>query len=356
MVSWIIGGSLYLLAAGIYWAVYKLSYRLIKPEENEISVKVRKRLKWPGLILLMLFVTSINLYVIELYDWLLPVIKQSLTILYILTVAWILVIGIRLLKHFVLDRYDINTRDNLKARKIYTQFKIIERILIVLVVLLALAFSLMTFDGIKRIGVSIFASAGVAGLILGLAAQKVIGGVLAGFQIALTQPIRLGDAVIVENEWGWIEEINLTYVVIKIWDWRRIVVPTTYFIEKPFQNWTRNSANIMGTVFIHTDYSVPFQALRDAFEKTLEQSILWDRKVKVMQVTDALERSVEIRLLMSAVDSPTAWDLRVEIREKMLIFLQENYPHSLPHTRLLINEPTNENRGEAIPPPPPTGF
>jgi small-conductance mechanosensitive channel len=192
----------------------------------------------------------------------------------------------------------------------------------------------MTFDSIRRIGVSLFASAGVAGIIIGFAAQKLIASVLAGFQIALTQPIRIDDVVIVENEWGWIEEITLTYVVVRIWDKRRLILPSTYFIENPFQNWTRVSADILGTVFIYTDYTVPVDELRSEFTRILEESDLWDGQTNVMQVTNATDKTLEIRALMSTADSPTAWDLRVLVREKLIHFLQQNYPESLPRTRI----------------------
>ena len=157
---------------------------------------------------------------------------------------------------------------------------------------------------------------------------------LAGIQIAITQPFRIDDAVVVENEWGWIEEINLTYVVVRIWDKRRLVLPSTYFLEKPFQNWTRTTAEILGTVFIYTDYTIPFQPLRDELTRLLSESDLWDQKVNVLQVTDSTESTVEIRILVSAKNSPTAWDLRVYIREKMIEFIQKNYPQSLPRTRV----------------------
>ena len=238
----------------------------------------------------------------------------------------------------------MDEKDNLKARKVYTQFRVLERIIIFTVILIATAIALMTFDGIKRIGISLFASAGVAGIIIGFAAQKLLGSILAGFQIALTQPIRIEDVVIVENEWGWIEEITLTYVVVRTWDKRRLIVPTTYFIEKPFQNWTRVSADILGTVFIYTDYQVPIGELRKEFTRILEESNLWDGKVNVMQVTNATEKTVEIRALMSTVDSPTGWDLRVLVREKLISFLQENYPRSLPRMRV---EMTSSPQGQS---------
>jgi len=199
----------------------------------------------------------------------------------------------------------------------------------------------MLFDEVKRIGISLFASAGVAGVIIGLAAQRVIGAVLAGIQIAITQPIRLDDVVVIEGEWGRIEEITLTYVVVRIWDQRRLVVPSTYFFEKPFQNWTRTSAEILGTVFIYTDYHVSFDALRKELTRLLESTPLWDKRVNVLQVTDAKQNSVEVRALMSAKDSGTAWDLRVFVREKLIEFLQKNYPGSLPRTRVLIEGKEN---------------
>jgi small-conductance mechanosensitive channel len=163
-----------------------------------------------------------------------------------------------------------------------------------------------------------------------------VGALLAGIQIAITQPFRVDDAVVVENEWGWIEEINLTYIVVRIWDKRRLVLPTTYFLEKPFQNWTRNSADIIGSVYIYTDYNISFEALREELTRLLNGSNLWDKKVNVLQVTDSRESALEIRILVSAKNSPTAWDLRVYIREKMIEFIQKNYPSSLPRTRIIL--------------------
>jgi small-conductance mechanosensitive channel len=262
------------------------------------------------------------------------IVSHIIKVLIIALVTWVIIRAINLARDTILRQYDIGVEDNLKARRVYTQFRILEKILIFIVILIAIAVALMTFESIKRIGISLFASAGVAGIIIGFAAQKLIASVLAGFQIAITQPIRIDDVVIVENEWGWIEEINLTYVVVRIWDKRRLIVPTTYFIEKPFQNWTRVSADILGTVFIYTDYSVPIDLLRKAFLEMLKETELWDGKVGVLQVTNATDRVMEIRALMSAENSPTAWDLRVLIREKLIVYLQEQHPDSLPRTRV----------------------
>lgn len=270
--------------------------------------------------------------------------SHMIRVVIILLVTWLIIRSINLAREMILRQYDLGVEDNLKARRVYTQFKILERIIIFLVILIATGIILMTFEGIRRIGISLFASAGVAGVIIGFAAQKLIASVLAGFQIAITQPIRIDDVVIVENEWGWIEEINLTYVVVRIWDKRRLIVPTTYFIEKPFQNWTRVSADILGTVFIYTDYSVPVDLLREAFLEMLKETDLWDGKVGVMQVTNATDRVMEIRALMSAANSPTSWDLRVLIREKLIAYLQEHHPDALPRTRVELTPPGDNEK------------
>ncbi len=262
------------------------------------------------------------------------------SILLIISMAWGLIVVIRIFKWIFLEKYDTSEANNLRSRKLHTQFNILERIVIFLIVIVAIGLILMLFEDVRRIGISVFASAGVAGIIIGLAAQRMIAAVLAGLQIAITQPIRLDDVVIIEGEWGRIEEIALTYVVVNIWDKRRLVVPSTYFFEKPFQNWTRTTSEILGTVFLYTDYHVSFEALRKELTRLLESTPLWDGKVNVLQVTDAKERSIEIRALMSAKDSGTAWDLRVFIREKLIEFLQKNYPESLPKTRVFIeNQP-----------------
>lgn len=268
--------------------------------------------------------------------------SSVVTIGIIFSVTWFLIVAIKIAKLQMLKKYDFSTEDNLKARKVYTQFLVLENIVIFIIVLLALGVALMSFESIRSIGVSVLTSAGIAGIIVGFSAQKAIGTLLAGIQIAITQPIRLDDVVIVEGEWGRIDEITLTYVVVKIWDKRRLVVPSTYFIENPFQNWTRESSDILGTVFIYTDYEVPFDKLREELTRLLESTPLWNGDVNVLQVTDATERTVQIRALMSAKDSPTAWDLRVFVREKLLVFLKENYPDSLPKTRIRIYDTEKE--------------
>jgi small-conductance mechanosensitive channel len=237
----------------------------------------------------------------------------------------------------VLLRHRIDERDNLRARSIHTQVLVLKKVVVSVIVIFTLASMLMVFDSVRQFGASILASAGIAGIIVGLAAQRSIATLLAGFQIAVTQPIRVDDVVIVENEWGRIEDITLTYVVVRIWDLRRLVLPITYFIEQPFQNWTRVSAELLGTIYLHVDYTVPLAALRDELTRILNASKLWDGKVNVLQVTEAKERDLELRALVSAADASIAWDLRCEVREKLIDFLQRNYPHSLPKVRASLD-------------------
>ncbi|RAJ14283.1 mechanosensitive ion channel family protein [Arenibacter echinorum] len=334
----------FVLLAILYVSTYFILRRLGSNPKYLIPKDAMKRVSLPLFILFLSFLLrSKSLHTLLYLNDYSFVIKKTSTLLIIFSITWLILVALKVSKNLIIKNYDVGTSDNLKARKIYTQFNILERIFIVVVIVLALGAALMSFESIREIGVSLFASAGVAGIIIGFSAQKLIGSILAGIQIAFTQPIKFDDVVIVEGEWGRIEEITLTYVVINIWDKRRLIVPTTYFIENPFQNWTKTSADIMGTVFIHTDYRVPFDKLREELTRILSSTDLWDGKVNVLQVTDAKAQSVEIRALMSAVDSPTAWDLRVLVREKLIGFLQENYPESLPHTRLyLTDQPTTK--------------
>ncbi len=266
-------------------------------------------------------------------------INHVLSIILIAILAYFFINFVGLVREVLIKRYDVSVEDNLYARKVATQFRIVERVIIFITVVVAISIALMTFERIRQVGVSILASAGIVGIIVGFAAQKSLGTILAGIQIALSQPIRIDDVVIVEGEWGRIEEINLTYVVVRIWDERRLVVPITYFIEKPFQSWTRVSSELIGTVFIYADYSTPMEAMRKEFNTLLEESPLWDKRVAAMQVTDANERTIQIRMLASAKNSGSAFDLRCMLREKMIAFLQQNYPGSLPRTRMELDQP-----------------
>lgn len=275
-------------------------------------------------------------------DW----VGHLFLILLLVLIGWT---AILLTNHFsdrAIRRHRMDTEDNLVARKFVTQVRVLRRTAVIVLVIFTVAAVLLTFESVQKYGVSLFASAGAAGLILGLAARPVLANLIAGIQIAITQPIRLEDVVIVEGEWGWVEEIFATYVVVRIWDWRRMVVPLSYFIENPFQNWTRESASIIGSVFWYLDYTVPVAELRAKLEEVVGNSPHWDGQVVNLQVTDTDKDTISIRGLMSARTSPQAWDLRCEVREKMIDWLQREYPETLPRLRAeLETQPIRQASG-----------
>lgn len=303
--------------------------------QDEIRLIIKK-IKWPVICIILSLAAMVAITSYQGTVYYEYALYKTFNLTLIFGIAWALVSMVIVLKAIMLSKYDLTAKDNLGARKVFTQYDILERIVIAVIVIVTVSVALMSFQSIREIGVSLFASAGIIGIIIGLAAQKLIGVFLAGIQLAITQPIRIDDVVIVEGEWGWIEDINLTFVVIKIWDKRRLVVPTTYFIEKPFQNWTRVSADILGTVFIYTDYTFPVEALRQEVGRLLKETDLWDGQTNVLQVTDTNDKTMELRVLVSAPDSPTAWDLRVWLREKLITFIQQEYPDSLPKTRVVL--------------------
>ena len=321
------------LALAAHWLLFKFMRRMALRKKGifwELLVRYQRRpakLILPVLAVLAI-VPGLRLPPEAAY-WL----AHALGVLLIASIAWAAVATLDVLQDFVAKEHVIETADNLAARRIRTQVQVLRHIASVVIVLIAIAVMLMTFPSIRHLGESLFASAGLAALVGGLAARSTLSNLFAGMQIALTQPIRLEDVVLVEGEWGWIEEITTTYVVVRVWDLRRLVVPLSYFIEKPFQNWTRTTADLLGTAFIYTDYTVPIEAVRQELHRILEGSELWDKKVWGLQVTNASDRSVELRALMSAPDGSQSWDLRCYVREKLIEFLQRQYPDSLPKTR-----------------------
>ncbi|HML28803.1 MAG TPA: mechanosensitive ion channel [Hyphomicrobium sp.] len=274
--------------------------------------------------------------------------SRALGFAFIILSGWVALIATKIAADFYLRRFDVLADDNLLARKHYTQVRILQRAAETLIVIVTVGAALMTFEAVRQYGVSLFASAGVAGVVVALAARPVFANLIAGVQIAMTQPIRVYDAVVVEGEWGWIEEITSAFVVIKLWDWRRLVVPLSYFIEKPFQNWTRENASIIGSVFVHADYTIPVERVLRKLAEIAKASPLWDGQVVNLQVTDATEGTVELRALVSARTSPSAWDLRGEVREKLIAFLQEELPETLPRVRASIaDRPVSARRAKS---------
>ncbi len=317
----------------VYWIVFHMLARLAEKTESLLDIELVKRWKGPARFFLPLIFILLIAPTLKFPAEVLVPLHQLFSIGFILAVAWFLINTLLGLSDLLLSRYDVESHDNLKARAIHTQINVLVKIIVVIIAVIATACILMTFEMVRQIGVSLLASAGIAGIIVGFAAQRSLGALLAGIQIVLTQPIRIDDVVIVEGEWGRIEEINLTYVVVRIWDMRRLVVPITYFLEKPFQNWTRVSADLLATVFLYTDYTVSVETVREELHRLLQGSSEWDGKVWGVQVTNATDRTMEIRALMSAADSGAAWNLRCEMREKLIDFIQKKYPESLPRLR-----------------------
>ncbi len=254
-------------------------------------------------------------------------------ILLIATIGWILIKAVQALFYYLEHKLGVGSNET--SRKNLTKLKIFERIVSVLITVLTIAAALMTFDQVRSIGVSLLTSAGIAGIIAGLAAQKSIGAIFAGIQIAITEPIRLDDQVIVEGQNGIIEEIKTTYVVVRLWDEKRLILPVNYFLDNPFQNWTRNSNNVLGTVFLYVDYNLPVNDLRNYLSIILKDHPKWDKRLANIQVTDSKENYMELRILLSGSDSGTNFDLQVDVREKMVKYINDNYPDSFVKMRII---------------------
>ncbi|MDE3137118.1 MAG: mechanosensitive ion channel [Acidobacteriota bacterium] len=323
--------------------VHSLAYRLLADLVSHTSGSLDdsfvRRSRKPVKLILPLLAAIVTLGTLPLPHSVVGPLRHIAGLALIGASAWLAISLLGVIDDAVELKFRIDVKDNLTARRVQTQVKVLQRIVTVVIVIVTVSIGLMTFPEIRQVGTSLLASAGLAGLIVGLAARSTLENLLAGVQVALTEPIRIDDVVIVEGEWGRIEEIRTSYVVVRIWDLRRLVVPISYFIQHPFQNWTRTSADLMGTVFLYVDYTVPIDPVREELKRILEASRdLWDGKVCVLQVTDSKERTLELRALMSSADSGAAWDLRCRVREKLVEFLQKNYPDSLPRVRAEIRD------------------
>jgi small-conductance mechanosensitive channel len=286
------------------------------------------------LIFVILLLINFWLPIVPLTPGARYVIDKIIDILLTVSFAGILIALVKVGQDYFYHRYDLNKPDNLKERKVRTQIMYLRRVLVGIIVIVTICVILLTFDNLRKLGTGLLAGVGIGGIIIGFAAQRSLANLLAGFQIAFTQPLRIDDALVVEGEFGYVEEITLTYVVLHLWDQRRLILPINYFIEKPFQNWTRTTAEMLGTVTLYVDYSVALESLRAEFKRLLEASPLWDRRTSAIQVTNVSENNVEVRALVSAANSGDAFDLRCYIRENLVAYLQKNYPESLPKTRM----------------------
>jgi small-conductance mechanosensitive channel len=320
-----------------YVILFKVMFRFAARPGTSLQQALVLRWRHPAKLLLPLLATLMIMPSLQLPEKLAELLQHMGGLTLIGAITWLLISTISGLRELVLLRYDVTASDNLKARAVSTQVNVLVKIAMVLILVIAGATMLMTFDKVRQVGVSLLASAGIAGVIIGFAAQRSLTTLIAGIQIAITQPIRLDDVVIVEGEWGRIEEITLTYVVVCIWDLRRLVLPITYFLEKPFQNWTRVSADLLGTVTLHCDYRVPVAAVRAELQNILAGTELWDGKASGLVVLDATDKTVILRALVSAQNSGDAWDLRCHVREKLVEFLQLEYSDCLPRLRAEVD-------------------
>lgn len=265
--------------------------------------------------------------------WLIGPLRHAMVVLLIGAITWLLLRVVRVTREAVAELNPVDAADNLVARSRITQARVLTRTLNVVILFVGLSLALMTFPSARQIGASLLASAGIAGLAVGLAARPVIGNLLAGLQIALTQPIRIDDVLVIEGEWGRVEEITGTYVVVAIWDQRRLVVPLQYFIEKPFQNWTRQTAELLGSVMLWVDYRMPVEPVRAELKRLCSEDPDWDGRVADVQVTDTSATAMQLRLLVSSADSGRNWDLRCRVREAIIAFIAREHPHCLPQLR-----------------------
>jgi small-conductance mechanosensitive channel len=320
-----------LLALLLHAVAYRVAFRLLRP--SGVAASFARRIRWPTRLIVLAFVLTAVLPTLRIAPDLGLLLQRVASLSLIAMFGWMAVSVVNLGGDIVALRYNIAIADNLTARKVQTQLRVLKRTVNVAIIVVAASIMLMTIPEVRNFGVSLFASAGVAGLAIGLAARPAISNLIAGLQIALSQPIRLDDVVVVEGEWGRIEEIGSTFVTVRIWDERRLVVPLSYFIEKPVQNWTLRGAELIGTVFWYLDYTAPLDAMRRKLDELVRASPHWDGRVAVLQVTDTKPNVIEVRALVSAANSGAAFDLRCEVREKMIAYLKEHHPECLPRVR-----------------------
>ncbi|MDA9430744.1 mechanosensitive ion channel family protein [Bradyrhizobium sp. CCBAU 51627] len=336
--SWFIGLGLVVGAIMVALSFYRFAVWLLNrafgTRRPLLSVFI-ERTSGPAQLALCLAAVALVLPLAPLDDAFRTPLTRLFVVAFIALIGWI---STRIVDMSA-ARYLQNFRDvteNFIARKHVTQIRVFKRVIDTIIVIITVSAALMTFDSVRQYGVSLFASAGAAGIIVGLASRPLLSNLIAGLQIAITQPIRIEDAVIIENEWGWVEDIAATYVVIRLWDWRRMVVPLSYFIEKPFQNWTRDTASLIGVIALHVDYRADVPRIRRWLEGAVKESKLWDGAVVNLQVIDADSRTIELRALVSARNAPQSWDLRCEIREKLIAFIRDEMPEALPRERAIL--------------------
>lgn len=340
--DWIASLIIFAIFVVLGAVLHRLVFRLLKRTTENAGLLWRSlvgRTEQPVRLAVFAAAMAFASSVAPLTNYQTDIVRHILVLVLIGLLAWTARIALHIWMTIYLRKFELNASDNLMARKHVTQSRILQRVANVLIIMVAFSWAMMTFEPVRQYGVSLLASAGAAGIVAGLALQPVLKNIFAGIQLAITQPIRIDDALLVEGEWGKVEEITSTYVVVKIWDWRRLVLPLSYFIENPFQNWTRETASLIGTVTIFLDFTIPVAKLREKAQEIAKASPLWDGDVFAVQVVDFHEATMEIRILVSARNSPEAFDLRCEVRENLITFIQDEYPETLPKTRALLTSP-----------------
>ena len=334
------------LALGIHRFGARVVMRIARP--HPLTSVVLRYIDKPSLfVLVILVLDGVWSEAPDTLDFIEPL-RDVTAIALIAALTWLSVRSAAAIGEAIIRAHPLDAADNLQARRIHTQARVLARSVMIVIVIVGMGGALMTFPNVRQFGASLLASAGVAGLVAGIAARPVLGNLIAGLQIALSQPIRLDDVVVIQGEWGRIEEITGTYVSVRLWDQRRLIVPLQWFIENPFTNWTRSSSQIIGTVFLFVDYRMPLAPLREELARIVESSPEWDRRVQVLQVTDGTERAMQLRALVSSPDSGLNWDLRCRVREGLLDFIQRHYPQYLPRARAEVSAELETDMGEPL--------
>ncbi len=317
----------------VSWLFFALLKYSSKRKSSVLKEQLLLRLKSPVYLLMPLLL----LYPLLSYFGLGVFFQKTFEAILILSFAWLLISVLRALEEVIKEKFEVKEENKAEDRKVLTQLRFIKSVAIVVIITLAVASILWNIPAARKLGETILTSAGVLGIIVGVAAQKSIANLVMGFQLAFTQPFKIDDAVVIEDEFGIIEDVTLTYVVVKTWDWRRLVLPLTYFNDKPFTNWSFNSKDIINTVFFYVDYSFPVAELRNRFKEVLTAHQLWDKRVADLLVTDVDNRTMQLRATFSTKNATAGWNLRCAIREELIYFIQENYPHTLPKLRTVDN-------------------
>ena len=337
---WLVGASalIFLLALVCYWVLFGILRKVFRKEG--LGKQFTKHLCYPALAVLLEIAAVISINLLGIRSQFESFFHYLYSIVLIATIGWALAAFVHAIYCHTFVKYDSKELGDIGKRSIVTQIQLLYRVVLFLIIILTIGTILLTFPHIKNIGIGIMGSAGIIGIAVGIAARPILLNLMAGFQIAFTRMLKIEDAVIVEGDFARIEKIYLTHVVARTWDLRRIILPISYFIDKPFQNWSARTTELIGTVFLYCDYTVPVEAVRKKFMEILHSSELWNKRVAKVQVVDFTERTMKLRIIMTAHDAPTAFNLRCEVREKLMELLQKEYPHALPCVRSVNYEST----------------